>query len=48
VTFTAATGVPADIATTANASVTRTFSTAGTFTYHCTIHPQMTGTVIVQ
>jgi hypothetical protein len=23
------------------------FSTAGTFPYHCTIHPSMTGTVIV-
>ena len=26
----------------------RTFSTPGTFTYHCNIHPAMTGTVIVQ
>jgi plastocyanin len=26
---------------------TRTFSAAGTFTYHCTIHHQMTGTIIV-
>jgi plastocyanin len=25
-----------------------TFSTKGTFTYHCSIHPTMTGTVIVQ
>jgi plastocyanin len=25
-----------------------TFQTAGTFTYHCTIHPNMTGTVVVQ
>jgi plastocyanin len=24
-----------------------TFSTAGTFSYHCSIHPYMTGTVIV-
>ena len=24
-----------------------TFSAAGTFTYHCTIHPQMKGTVVV-
>ena len=27
---------------------TFTFSTAGTFTYMCTIHPNMRGTVIVQ
>jgi plastocyanin len=27
---------------------TRTFSSAGTFTYHCTIHPGMVGTVTVQ
>lgn len=25
-----------------------TMSTAGTFTYHCTIHPGMVGTVVVQ
>jgi plastocyanin len=25
-----------------------TFPTAGTFTYHCTIHPNMVGTVVVQ
>jgi len=25
-----------------------TFTTAGTFTYHCNIHPNMKGTVIVQ
>lgn len=25
-----------------------TFSTAGTFSYHCTIHPTMLGTVVVQ
>ena len=25
-----------------------TFTTAGTFPYHCTIHPGMTGTIIVQ
>jgi plastocyanin len=25
-----------------------TFNTAGTFSYHCSIHPTMTGTVIVQ
>jgi plastocyanin len=25
-----------------------TFASAGTFVYHCTIHPGMTGTVTVQ
>jgi plastocyanin len=25
-----------------------TFDTAGTYTYHCSIHPSMTGTIIVQ
>jgi len=28
-------------------SRTTTFSTAGTFTYHCNVHPMMTGTVVV-
>lgn len=27
---------------------TVTFTTTGTYGYHCTIHPSMTGTVIVQ
>jgi plastocyanin len=30
------------------ASYTMTFPAAGTFTYHCTIHPGMTGIVTVQ
>ena len=29
-------------------SKTMLFNTAGTFTYHCTIHPTMTGSIIVQ
>ena len=31
----------------AGASLPETFATAGTFTYHCSIHSQMTGTVVV-
>ncbi len=30
------------------ATVSNTFSGAGTFAYHCTIHPFMKGTVLVQ
>jgi plastocyanin len=29
-------------------STTKTFTTAGTFPYHCTRHPMMTGTIVVQ
>lgn len=31
-----------------DASFSQTFDTAGTFSYHCGIHPSMTGTVIVE
>lgn len=31
----------------AGANLTHAFATAGTFTYHCSIHTQMTGTVVV-
>lgn len=42
-------GAPANIPDpSANKSVTRTFNTAGTYTYNCHIHPGMRGTVIVQ
>jgi plastocyanin len=31
-----------------NATYTYVFAKAGTFNYHCSIHPSMKGTVIVQ
>lgn len=47
--FDAANGAPADIGgANANVSVGRAFTTAGTYTYTCHIHPFMHGTVIVQ
>jgi plastocyanin len=30
------------------ASFAFTFQTAGTFAYHCTVHPSMVGTIVVQ
>jgi plastocyanin len=40
--------LPGDIpGVNADTNVTRTFATAGTYTFHCTIHPQMTGKIIV-
>jgi len=47
VTFTTV-GAPADIGNRSSGSVGRTFDTAGTFQFHCTIHPgSMTGSVTV-
>ena len=31
-----------------NATYSHTFTSAGTYAYHCTIHPSMLGTIIVQ
>ena len=41
-------GAPANIPATANATVTRTFTTPGSYGYFCTIHSYMTGTIVVQ
>jgi plastocyanin len=48
VTFDVVPDAPADIAgANSNTSISRVFSTAGTYNFHCNIHPSMTGFVIV-
>jgi plastocyanin len=40
---------PADIpGNNSNKSVDRTFTTSGTYRFHCTIHPGMTGSIVVR
>jgi plastocyanin len=46
--FASQTGAPSDIGTAMNASVGRTFPTAGTYGYDCHIHPGMHGTIVVR
>ena len=41
------TGAPADVPDLQNGSASREFPTNGSFSYRCTIHPEMTGTVHV-
>ena len=48
VTFVSAPNAPANIPTTRNTSVTRQFPASGTFTYACTLHAGMVGSVVVQ
>lgn len=45
--FASVSGAPAPIPPTANAQVSRTFNTEGTFPYDCTLHPGMRGSVLV-
>ncbi len=47
VIFGAGAGAPSDIGVTSNATIARSFTTAGTFNYTCTLHAGMNGTVIV-
>jgi plastocyanin len=48
VTFDNVPGAPANITDKGTGSESRQFNTAGTFTYHCTIHSGMNGTVVVK
>jgi len=48
VTFAAAAGAPAGIGNMASGSASRTFNSAGTYSYQCTNHTGMNGTVTVQ
>jgi len=47
VTFDVVAGRPADIPQQTAGSIGRQFTSTGTFTYHCAIHPSMTGSVQV-
>jgi plastocyanin len=47
--FNSQAGAPGDIqGTNANVSIARTFTTAGTYSYTCHIHPSMQGMVVVR
>ncbi|MEP7087524.1 MAG: Ig-like domain-containing protein, partial [Gemmatimonadota bacterium] len=48
VTWDATAGAEDDIPATASANIARNFTVAGTYHYHCAIHPSMTGVVTVQ
>ena len=48
VTFADIAGAPTDIPARSNTTVARNFGAAGTFNYECTIHPGMTGKIVVE
>lgn len=41
-------GYPADVNVVRDVVVERTFATVGTFPYSCTVHPGMTGEIVVK
>ena len=47
VRFNNAAGAPSDVLAATNSTVARTFANKGTFPFLCTLHDNMTGTVIV-
>ncbi|MBI3792633.1 MAG: hypothetical protein HY275_17380 [Gemmatimonadetes bacterium] len=47
VTFDAVAGAPANIGNSSNTTVQRTFAVQGTFPFNCTLHPGMSGQVVV-
>lgn len=47
VVFSAVAGAPANIGTTRNANVSRSFNTVGTFPYLCSLHAGMSGSIRV-
>jgi Plastocyanin len=48
VIFSSVAGAPANVNVVQNVVVSRTFTTRGTFAYDCTVHPGMSGQVVVQ
>jgi plastocyanin len=48
VIFGAVAGAPANVNVVQNVVASRTFNTRGTFPYDCTVHPGMSGQVVVQ
>ncbi len=40
-------GTPADVGLISSGTVNRSFDTTGAFSFHCTIHPSMTGKITV-
>jgi plastocyanin len=48
VTFAATAGAPSNVGNFSSGSASRTFNTAGSYSYQCTNHSGMTGTVTVQ